>query len=364
MRLRAAASDGLFAVLLVVGALVVVGAVTGHPLTLGYVATDSMAPGLQSGDGFITLSPLVTGAPAVGDVVVFHVGDADAGTTVHRVVDRTPEGYITKGDNSAFTDQAGGMPPVAPQQVVGGVLTVGGRVVVLPLYGHLARTVGDVLTAGVGLLGLGAYPGAALTLAIAVGGLGLIILSGSAGLLPATSRSRVRDPHRPTVDTRVLCVVLLLIVALPVATVITTGATTTRIEIVSGDPTHLPGAIAPGTHEATELTLANDRLIPALYVLEAGSPGSVIAPTVVTLPHGTRATADYTVHAPATAGRYNRFHTVHWYPLLLPVAVVLWLHALAPAAAMLALTLVPLVAVAIAFYLLVGFRELHLRESR
>ena len=96
-----------------------------------------------------------------------------------------------------------------------------------------------------------------------------------------------------------------------------------------------PGGRPAGTHEATELTVANDRLIPAVYVLEAGSPGSVIAPAMVTLPHGARATARYTVHAPATAGRYNRFHTVHWYPLLLPVAVVLWLHALAPAAAML-----------------------------
>lgn len=364
MGLRSAVSDGSFAVLLVVGMLVLIGAMTGHPFTLGYVATESMAPGLKSGDGFITLSPLVTGEPAVGDVVVFHLGDPGAGTTVHRIVDRTPQGYITKGDNSAFTDQASGMPPVAPQQVVGKVLTVGGRMVVLPLYGQLARTADTVLSTGIALLGLGAYPGAKTTLTVAVGGLALVVISGTAKLLPATVRSRNRDRRRPTVDTRVLCVILLLIVALPVATLIATGATTTRIEIVSADPTHLPGAVAPGTHEATQLTITNDRLIPAVYVLEANSPGSVIDPAVVTPSHGARATARYSVHAPATPGRYNRFHTVYWYPLLLPVAVVVWLHAFAPAAAMLALTLVPLVAVVIAFYLLVGFRELHLRESR
>ena len=55
----------LFVILLLVGQLL------GQPILLGYVATGSMEPTMDAGDGFIAIPSAVTGDVQEGDVVVF-----------------------------------------------------------------------------------------------------------------------------------------------------------------------------------------------------------------------------------------------------------------------------------------------------
>ncbi len=79
--------------------------------TIGYVTTGSMAPTLPPGSLFVA----VRHTADVGEVVMF---DAPDGTPiVHRVVDITPEGLVTRGDANADTDQANGIPHAPPDDV-------------------------------------------------------------------------------------------------------------------------------------------------------------------------------------------------------------------------------------------------------
>lgn len=80
-------------------------------VTIGLVTTGSMNPNLPQGSIFLALH----GTPHEGDLVVFDRANGDQ--AVHRVVDVTPEGLVTKGDANERTDQAAGEPPVDPEAV-------------------------------------------------------------------------------------------------------------------------------------------------------------------------------------------------------------------------------------------------------
>jgi signal peptidase I len=85
--------------------LFVLGQLPGQPILLSYVATGSMEPTMDAGDGFVAVPSAVTGPPSEGDVVVFDARELhDGGLTTHRVVDETDEGDVTKGDANPFTD--------------------------------------------------------------------------------------------------------------------------------------------------------------------------------------------------------------------------------------------------------------------
>jgi signal peptidase len=129
---------------------------------VSYVTSGSMAPQLETGDGFVAVPGAVAGDPEVGDVVVYRSEAIDEGGLVtHRVVDRTEDGYITRGDANPVTDQAAGEPPVERSRVVAQVVTVGGHVLVLPEVGTVVMTLRS--------LGGGA-PGVAPAFLMAVGG--------------------------------------------------------------------------------------------------------------------------------------------------------------------------------------------------
>jgi len=72
--------------------LLIVGQLLGQPILLGYVATGSMEPTMDAGDGFVSVSSAVTGDVEEGDVVVYQARELhDGGLTTHRVVGETEE---------------------------------------------------------------------------------------------------------------------------------------------------------------------------------------------------------------------------------------------------------------------------------
>lgn len=106
------------------------------------VASGSMEPAVERGSVVYVRS---TGAYAAGDVVAFARDDA---VVTHRIVATTSEGYVTKGDANAETDDR----PVSERRIVGEVVGV------VPAYGYL-------LVAGAsdyGRLALVGVPAAAL----------------------------------------------------------------------------------------------------------------------------------------------------------------------------------------------------------
>ncbi|GHD80333.1 signal peptidase [Salinibacterium amurskyense] len=111
-------SGGLFALVLLVGALVIIvpnlaGAL---PLT---VLTSSMEPGLPPGT-LIVVKPIDTDEIAVGDVITYQIESGKAGVITHRVtgITNSSDGsrtFTLKGDNNDVADEL----QVLPVQVQG-----------------------------------------------------------------------------------------------------------------------------------------------------------------------------------------------------------------------------------------------------
>lgn len=118
------------------------------PVQVGYVYSDSMEPTLGVDDGYLLVP---AGTVEVGDVVTFRLETRDTLVT-HRVVGRTDGGFLTKGDANPSADQASGHPPVASEDVIGQVLTVGGTPLVLPNLGVAVRTVREYRTPLLGVV--------------------------------------------------------------------------------------------------------------------------------------------------------------------------------------------------------------------
>ncbi|MFB6130155.1 MAG: signal peptidase I [Salinigranum sp.] len=125
-----------YAVVLI-GVAVLASALGAGPIRLSYVTSGSMTPLLHPGDGYLLYT---WGTARVGDVVTYR-SQVHGGYVTHRVVGRTDEGFLTRGDANPSTDQAGGEPPVPRSEIVGRVLTVGGRPLVLPALGVAADAV-------------------------------------------------------------------------------------------------------------------------------------------------------------------------------------------------------------------------------
>lgn len=93
------------------------------PIHPAYVTSDSMEPTLEEGDLYFIVE---TTDVEPGDIITFRSTRRN-GFVTHRVVDRTGNGMITKGDNNPTTDQAAGFRPIKRSQIVGTVLTIKGE---------------------------------------------------------------------------------------------------------------------------------------------------------------------------------------------------------------------------------------------
>lgn len=133
------------AALLLLALVAVAAAKASGLVTVGLVTTGSMEPGLPPGSLVLALP----GQAGQGDIVVFQA--EDGGQVVHRVVDSTPEGLVTRGDANDRTDQATGMAPV-PQDQAHPVPTLAG--VPATLAGTWLEPLG-LITAQVALLTFG-----------------------------------------------------------------------------------------------------------------------------------------------------------------------------------------------------------------
>ncbi|MFB6187483.1 MAG: signal peptidase I, partial [Halobacteriaceae archaeon] len=117
------------------------------PVHLSYVYSDSMAPTINEGDGYILVP---AGEVTPGEIITFYSPKRNAYIT-HRVVKETPAGFITKGDNNPVTDQATGLQPVDRSQIVGEVLTIGGTPIIIPHLGTLLgvfKSIQNIVIAG------------------------------------------------------------------------------------------------------------------------------------------------------------------------------------------------------------------------
>lgn len=106
------------------------------PFELAFVETDSMDPSIQPEHDIFIIDKSQTDVDKIseGEVITFYSETRNSLTT-HRVIDRTPDGLITQGDNSFQTDQERGDPPVNNEVIEGKALDFQGDVFTI---GYLA----------------------------------------------------------------------------------------------------------------------------------------------------------------------------------------------------------------------------------
>ena len=117
-------------------------AFTGRPMLLTVVSSNSMYPTIEKGDVVVIGASGEDDSIEVGDIVVFRPESgrlASRGWIIHRVVGGTAEdGFITRGDGNALSDQEdGGAPPISQGAIVARALTVSGSPIKAPLIGNL-----------------------------------------------------------------------------------------------------------------------------------------------------------------------------------------------------------------------------------
>ena len=355
----------------VVVVLLLVGQLLGQPILLGYVATGSMEPAMDAGDGFVAIPSLVTDSPEEGDVVVFEARELhDGGLTTHRVVGETDEGYVTKGDANPFTDQDGGEPHVTDGQIVAKAWQVHGEVVTIPYLGSAIMGVQSVAESAYGTIapvlgmtttadseGLGA-----LLVAVGVALLGFGVLFERLG--PAqrdTRRSRSRE--NVIAFWAALGLVLLVFVTFATAAMVVPAGTVEYGLVSTDSPEDDPQILAPGETGDLERTVDNAGYLPIVVVHEARSNNVAVEPDSQTI--GIRSSGEATVSltAPAETGEYTRHVGEYRYLAVLPPSILVGLHHLHPLLAIAAVNAV-VVGVAVALVLVVfGYGDLRVRSG-
>ncbi|MBX0321589.1 signal peptidase I [Halomicroarcula sp. F13] len=321
-------------VLLFVVALLI-GAMLGQPILLGFVETGSMEPTLQTGDGFVAIPAVVAGPVEEGDVVVFRAEEIQGGgLTTHRIVESTDSGYVTRGDANPFTDQDGEEPPVRNDQIVAVVWQPGGEVLAIPGVGAVVTGTQDVLQL------------VQRKLAAALGTRSLLGVQGLAYLffgftvlvyLVDTWRSdnRKRDSRTHSRDsgtsTRLLVGIFAAAIVLSATAVMIGPAGPQEFGVVSAE-TDSPGTrvIEQGTTESTTYPVGNGGVVPVVTYLEPGSDAIDVEPRELAVPRRSVANATVTLHAPPETGYYRYFVIEHRYLALLPQSHIRTLYEIHP----------------------------------
>ena len=98
---------------------------------LWYVYSGSMEPTIKVNDGYILIK---SKEYKLGDIVTFKPKILKDEYVTHRIIE-VIEGnkFITLGDNNQSTDQEFGEPPVLYEQIIGKVLTIGGKPIIIRL---------------------------------------------------------------------------------------------------------------------------------------------------------------------------------------------------------------------------------------
>ncbi|MFB6130603.1 MAG: signal peptidase I [Salinigranum sp.] len=328
----------VFGALLLVAALLVIGQVIGQPVLLSYVETGSMRPQLQPGDGFVAIPAAVAGPVHVGDVVTYDAVNLNDGNLItHRVVDRTDEGYVTRGDANPVTDQDAGEPPVKRAQIKAKALQVGGRIAVVPRLGVVVIVAREATSAvqqrlaivfGTrSLLGTQGF-----SYILFVGGLALYAVSSALERGDGErdrSRRTTRSDGRVS-GTRVIVVLTaFLVIALTLSMVVPSGPH--EFDVVSSQ-TDAPGpnVIRRGTSETLAYRVPSNGPIPVVAFLEPEGRGIVPDEREVYVPPNAVRTVPVTLTAPGRTGYYRRYLVEHRYLAVLPRETIRTLYRVHP----------------------------------
>ena len=306
------------------------GQALGHPILLSYVETGSMEPTLNPGDGFIAVPSEVAGPITEGDVVVFEAQSVGGGgITTHRVVSRTDQGYLTKGDANNAVDQRSGEPAVTEATIVAKALQVGGEVVVIPHLGTFVQ--GTETIAGTLLFRVNS----ATSLNLGISSVSYILFAVSIFLyLRGASENETRDRSRNRsrdsgVDVRVVIAgfAILLMLGATAAMVIPGG--TQEFTLISSQA-ETSAVVQAGDTTTQTYQLTNPGLVPSVSFLKPVNSGITVERHEVRLQPGEQSEVTVTLQAPEETGFYRYYLTEYRYMNVLPADILFKLYQIHP----------------------------------
>jgi len=320
----------ILAVLTLVG-----GQLLGQPILLSYTTSGSMAPTIDTGDGYVVVPAQLAGPVQAGEVVVFRAKTLQGGgLTVHRIVDETDRGYITKGDANPSTDQSDEEPPVKEAQIVGIAVQIGGAVFTIPELGTAVTgsqaaisTVQRELAVLLGTRDLLGVQGFAYLLFAAS------LLLYAADLLltdERTRRERERAREKGT-DPRlwVGAFALLLVIAATATMVVPAGSHEYGIVSAEFDSSR-PDVIPTGETGTTTYRVPNGGVLPVYVRLESASDRLAVQPGELRVEGRSTANATVAITAPPEIGYYRSYLIEHRYLAILPRPMLRGLYGVHP----------------------------------
>ena len=368
MNLREAVGTTVTILLVAAIITVVLTQVFGFPTPVSYVETDSMEPTLNPGDGFVGVPAPIAGEVSEGDVVTFRAQTiGGGGLTTHRIDTVTEEGYYTQGDKNAFTDQQAGEPVVQESQIELVALQFGDQLLVIPQLGTVVLAAQGLLSTVAGIFGLDDASGANTGLAIGIGGLILVILSFAYDFLSSTTTrvpTRNKGRREGVIDSKLILLAILIAFSLPLLSLMAIPSGVDETVVVSTtSPSDDPTRIVAGESSEIPIKVENSQYIPKVVILQPQSDGVSFSESAIRVSHGQTVETSVTLTAPEETGPHTRVRSEHHYIHILPTPILVTLHNIHPAVAMLTITGVILSPIAVLFYFLVGFRPIALREA-
>lgn len=264
---------------------------------LTYVYSESMLPLIRVHDAFFVLP---TRSWQVGDIVTYRPVTLPAKYITHRIIAVGETGYITKGDNAPYTDQASGEPELKPERMVGKVVTVFGKPLVLRGLGNISETASK---------NLGSFAPVLAGILVAAG----VLLAFSGQLFPRRkrrSRRRWRLRH-------VYRLVGLLAAGLVIVSVLAGSRLTQVRYLVSENPGSVSERVALNQPGYQTVNVRNMGILPAWPIAEGlGDLAVGKVPTII-WPFTTQ-TIQLTTAPRSEIGWYQDYVRINQYPVLFP----------------------------------------------
>lgn len=277
--------------------------------SLAYVYSESMEPTIHVNDAFLVWPESEF---EVGDIIMYRPVSLKATFVTHRIIQVTPEGYITLGDNSPSADQDAGEPFVTNERIVGKVLMLGEQPFIIPQLGLLTESI------------TGDLAGSATKAAIGFLVLGIL----SIPIQRHKNKRRRKKPRRWRLSDIYRFMTLFMLFAVLFGIIV--GSRTHQIRyLVSAKPGSFGDQIQLGEEDQLSLNVSGTGLLPSLMIVEAQDPLS-LDETVYHLYGSSIIKVPLYVEPHQETGFYQGYVKVSKYPILMPDDLIIAAHSLSP----------------------------------
>lgn len=300
--------------------------VMGQPALL-YVDSSSMSPTIEKGDGFVAVPYMVSDDVSEDDIIVFESLELDGGgTTTHRVVGESDNGFITKGDNNPFTDQDADEPPVTETRIKSVVLQINDDPVTIPNLGLVVNIGSNIFGSISGFIGLDSLS-ITNTVSIIFGVLLLIY-----GVFPSSSkRNKNRDNTSKSRNALLIIIVFVLVALVPMNYTMLMSSGTYQYEIISSEqPNENPMIIEKGEKSDVTYSVKNTGLVPTIIYINEINENIEYKNDYIYIPPRSGKNVTIETKAPDETGNYYMSIKENRYICILPPFMITYLHNIHP----------------------------------